>query len=141
MPRSLATLCLVAALALVAGPALALDPECESPATYDPASGPYLAPDNVVRFCAPQQDAQGDPLPADYVMTCELAVSGQPDAFQVAQVAPGTFHALQLPGAVKYGADAQLVCLNADSSAGEVVAFTARFRLGVPAAPTLVPGG
>jgi hypothetical protein len=119
------------ALALLAPTAAAIDPDCSGltgdPPVFQGCQWKLPSRTSTVRFCTPQQDIDGDTLPAGSLRDCTVTLDGA--AFSVPVTEPGVVFNVVMSG--KYnGHQVEAYCTSFDDVKGTVWASEACFPSG-----------
>ena len=106
-----------------------------------PAHSPTFAATSTggFRLCAPEVDADGDPVTAAFYGSCTVTVTwgaGKSAFVNLTSITPGTAQLVSFPAAKGAGTGVGF-CTNADGIIGANVTSAITFRRGVPATPSL----
>jgi len=123
-----------ATILLASAPALAVCP-AHSPSFTATATGGF-------RLCAPEVDADGDPVGASFYQSCTVTATwgaGRTAFVTLAPITPGTAQVVGFPAAKGIGTGTAF-CTNTSSVIGASATSAVTFpRTGSPASPNLVP--
>jgi len=123
-----------AAILLASAPALAVCPG-HSPSFTATATGGF-------RLCAPEVDADGDPVTASFYQSCTVTAAWQNGTktgfVTLAPITPGTAQVVGFPAAKGAGTGTGF-CTNVDGIIGANATSAITFRRGNPAAPGMAP--
>ena len=120
----------LAVMCFCAGPARAMDPECETYEEYDPAIHGQLDATQRVHFCTPEEDVEGYPLQDGDLTRCVVTLAGQPFAITSTN-RPGQYATFDTPDSVKQAVrtgEVKVHCETSEGAGAPVVALDARFR-------------
>jgi hypothetical protein len=113
--------------------ALGVSPECVNPTNIHNPEWEYDATTSI-KFCAPQLDREGYPLPAADLISCTITANGIPTVETVTE--PGKYVVFTVPEAVRLAGRTgsfDVFCTNIEGDGDKETAPVARFL--APAAP------